>query len=164
MKKILYLLLLLPLVLLSQEKKKKILDTSLLNEIEIMFDKDQLYRSNILSDRKHLLSEVEWKTLWKFQFEIDDQNTRRIIEIVKEYGYVDHSNSNIEYIPMISFFLHAPKKYTEEIKSLIDKERKKGNVDGTTYDKIISHLKFSIPENLKMNYKEEKKNDSIDKQ
>lgn len=164
MKKIIYLILLLPLLLHSQEKKKKILDASLLEEIELMFDRDLLYRGCILYDKVHLLSEKDRKALWKLQFVIDDENTQKLLEIIKKHGYVDAKNSNIEYIPMLPFFLHAPKKYWKEIKILIDKEKKKGNINDKSYDKIIAHMKFSIPEDLKMNYLPKKENDSLNKQ
>lgn len=164
MKKVIYLLFLLPLLLISQEKKKQILDAALIEEIELMSEYDQLYRGSILYNQQHLLSEKERKTLWKFQFAKDDTNTKRLIEIVKKHGYIDETNSNLEYVSILPFFLHAPKKYWAEIKILIEKEKKKGNISEAIYDKIISHMKFSIPEDLKINYIGRKKNDSINKQ
>lgn len=164
MRKSIFLLLLLPFLLFSQEKRKQILDASLIEEIELMSEKDQLYRGSILFDQQHLLSKEERKTLWKFQFAKDDINTKKLLEIVKKYGYIDQTNSNLEYVSILPFFLHAPKKYWAEIKILIAKEKKKGNIDEATYDKIISHMKFSIPEDLKLNYIGRKKNDSINKQ
>lgn len=165
MKRVIYLFFLLPLILFSQEEKKKqILATSLIEEIELMSEKDQLYRSSIFYDQQHLLSEEERKTLWKFQFSKDDENTKKLIEIIKKHGYIDETNSNLEYVSILPFFLHAPKKYWKEIKILISKERKKGNIDDAKYNKIIEHMKFSIPEDLKINYTGRKKNDSINKQ
>ncbi|WP_430409997.1 hypothetical protein [Kordia sp.] len=165
MKNIIYLVFLLSLSVFGQEeKKKKILDATLIMEIDLMHEKDQLYRGSILYDQQHLLSEEERKTLWKFQFAIDDKNTKRLIEIVKKYGYVNQHNSNLEYISILPLFLHSPKKYWKDIKSLIDREKRKGNIKDATYDKIISHMKFSIPEDLKINYLSTKKNDSLNKQ
>lgn len=165
MKKILYLLFLLPLTLLSQKKENmKILEPSLIKELELMSEREWLYRGCILYDKVYLLSEKERNMLWQLQFAIDDSNTKRLIEIIKKHGYVDHRNSNIDYVPMLRFFLHAPKKYWEEIKVLIDKEKQRGNIDDTSYNAIISHMKFSIPEDLKINYLPQKENDSLNKQ
>ncbi|QHI38679.1 hypothetical protein IMCC3317_40730 [Kordia antarctica] len=163
MKKIIYILFFLSLNVHCQEaKKQKILDPVLVEEIHLICERDQLLRGYILTDKEYLLTKEEKKVLWKLQNDIDDYNTRRFIQIVKEHGYVDSSNSNIESFATYAIFMHSSEKYWEEIRLLIDEEKKKGNLDKSSHGIITWHI-TGRPEPT-INYIPNKENDSLNKQ
>ncbi|MBC8754679.1 hypothetical protein H2O64_08330 [Kordia sp. YSTF-M3] len=163
MKHIIYMIFFFSLFGFSQESKpKKILDSDLLKEIQLICNRDQLLRGSLLTENKDLLTKEERKILWKVQNDIDDYNTKRFIQIVKEHGFVDSSNSNIKSAATYAIFMHSAEKYWEEIRVLIDEEKKKGNMSESAHGIITWHIK-GRPEPT-INYLPNKENDSLNKQ
>lgn len=163
MKHIVYIILFFSLFGFSQELKvNKILDSKLLVEIQLICKRDQLLRGSLLTEKKDLLTKEERKILWKIQNDIDDYNTRRFIQIVKEHGFVDSSNSNIKSVATYAIFMHSAEKYWEEIRLLIDDEKRKGNMSKSAHGIITWHIK-GRPEPT-INYLPKKENDSLNKQ
>ena len=163
MKKIALLIYLCSFFAISQESKSiKILDSKLVNEIKLMYERDQLLRGMVLTDKQHLLTTEEKKILWKIQSDIDEYNTKRFIQIIREHGFVDSSNSNVKDAATYIILMHAPRKYYNDLQKLLQEERKKGNIDKSSYGLITWHIK-GRPEPT-INYLPTKENDSLNKQ
>ena len=80
-------------------------------------------------------------SLWTIQTEIDKRNTSLLIEITQKRGWLSKQDLGCtEYIAPVVIFRHAPKKYWDEIKTLIDKEYKEGRMEGGDYMFIVNHL------------------------
>lgn len=140
---------------------RKMLDAKLIEELRIMSEEDQLYRKTLLLDTSVVLSKRERDSLWKLQHQIDERNIKRLMEIVEEHGYVDAGNSNSKAAVYI-MFMHTPNQYKKEALKIIEKERKKRNIDKTSYDLISWHLKGREGLPFKIQYVQ--KNDSVNKQ
>lgn len=81
-------------------------------------------------------------SLWEIQNHIDHENTELLIEIIKKRGWISHSELGCsEYIAPVVIFRHAPKKYWNEIQSLIDKEYAEKRIGKGDFWFIDNHLK-----------------------
>lgn len=120
----------------SQEKiffPKKIVD-----EMNIMIENDQKYRSYI-SKNKQTLIKSDQDSLWKLQTNIDTYNINRLVQLIEEFGYFDSSNSNIK-APIFIFFMHTPKDMKDKVSNLIHSEYENGKIDKASYGMILWHL------------------------
>ncbi|WP_299122156.1 hypothetical protein [uncultured Winogradskyella sp.] len=142
-------------VINSQEKvEKKILPDILILELKSITQSDQKYRSIIVENRESL-SKKDKDSLWVLQDEIDINNTIRVIEIIKEYGYISSSNSNSNF-PMHIILMHTPNNLKSEVLELIEKENRAGRIVKSSYGLIKWHLEGR--KEVKLDYF--KKNDS----
>ena len=81
-------------------------------------------------------------SLWKIQSEIDKKNTKLLIDITKERGWVSKDGLGCtEYIAPVLIFRHAPKEFWQEIKPLIDKEFAEKRMGIGDYKFIDNHLR-----------------------
>lgn len=122
----------------SQELSKiKKVDTTLIQELEKMFDDDQRLRKLLMS--KHGFTTIQKDSIWILQDSIDDYNTIRLIEIVKDYGFLNSSNSNCR-VPIYAIFMHSPYEYKTQILELINTAKMKNEIDSAAYGLISWHI------------------------
>ena len=83
-------------------------------------------------------------SLWEIQSEIDKKNTKLLIDITKKRGWISKDGLGCtEYIAPVIIFRHAPEKYWEEIKLLIDKEYAEKRMGSGDYGFIDNHIHWS---------------------
>ena len=98
-----------------------------------------LSKSREIASKQSNHSQQEKDSLWQLQSEIDHYNTRRLIEIIKNKGWITKQNLGCqEEIKPWIIFRHAPKKYFAQIREIIDKENSISNYE---YKVIDNHLK-----------------------
>ena len=118
---------------------------TLLNE---MIESDQNIKN--LPELKNGSKRIK-DSLWTIQTEIDKRNTSLLIEITQKRGWLSKQDLGCtEYIAPVVIFRHAPKKYWDEIKTLIDKEYKEGRMEGGDYMFIVNHLNGRPSLNIKV--------------
>ncbi|HET8810000.1 MAG TPA: hypothetical protein VFM65_07030 [Flavobacteriaceae bacterium] len=69
----------------------------------------------------------------------DDKNIKRLIAITEKYGFPGMESLGHD-IPIFVIFVHAAPEYFEEVRKLIEKEYKRGNVSEFEKDFIFWHL------------------------
>ncbi|WP_320244135.1 hypothetical protein [Tenacibaculum sp. 1B UA] len=80
-------------------------------------------------------------SLMDLQIELDKENTKKLLEIVKKNGFPDIKKLNCSsYSAPFSIFLHSPEEYWEEIKEVINKEKKNNRITKGDYDYIMWHV------------------------
>lgn len=126
-------------VINSQEKiEKRILPDKILLKLMDIINSDQKYRSTIVENRENLSKKAK-DSLWDLQDKVDLKNTIRVIEVIKEYGYItsDNSNSNA---PIHIVLMHTPSELKSEVLELIEEENKAGRIIKSSYGLIKWHL------------------------
>jgi hypothetical protein len=89
---------------------------------------------------------LESDSLRLLQNLIDDENTARLIRIVKERGWLTAEKLECqEKFQPVLIFRHAPQKYWEEIRELIEKEKSAKRLSEYEYYLIDNHLKGRPP-------------------
>ena len=85
-------------------------------------------------------------SLRAIQQKLDEKNTEKLIEITKKHGWLTAQGIGCKerFITAV-IFRHAPKKYWNEIKVLIDKERREKRLSGYEHYLIDNHLKGRPP-------------------
>lgn len=132
------------------EKELKILNT----EIDLMYENDQstrLYfdkidsifgidkRNNIemhkSSSQKSFLGEEKYQaykfkndSLWKVIHQIDEYNTKRLIEITEKYGFPSNQRLKVKKSKTYFLFVHSSSQYFDRINVLIEKEYEEGRI------------------------------------
>lgn len=135
----------------AQVKPQKIvIDSITFNRLDKIGFQDQYYRT-ILAEEKQNLNQKQSDSLWKLQYIFDKENIINLIKIVKEYGYLDSSNSNTN-VAVYAVFMHTIEDYKEQVKKIIDEEKKKGNIDDTSYSLINWHIAGRKALPFKINY------------
>ncbi|MDT0622957.1 hypothetical protein [Croceitalea vernalis] len=77
---------------------------------------------------------------------IDANNTKMLIEITKKHGWLTASGLECkEKFKTVLIFRHAPKKYWNEVRAIIEKERTAKRLTGYEYYVIDNHLKGRPP-------------------
>lgn len=77
---------------------------------------------------------------------LDAKNTEQFIEITKKYGWLTAKALGCkERFKTVLIFRHAPRKYWDEIRTLIEKERTEKRLSGYEYYLIDNHLKGRPP-------------------
>lgn len=105
---------------------------------------------------KELLDSVRYKEYSHYKEElnsamsiIDDQNTKRLLQITKKYGFPSHERlvsvlGDVEDKSLTSspqlIFVHAEKEYFPQIIKLLKKEYKAGRIDKNACGHIMWHL------------------------
>ncbi len=80
------------------------------------------------------------------QNELDAINTRTLIKITKEHGWLTAQKLSCnQKFKTVLIFRHAPKKYWKEIRELIELERKEKRMSGYEHYVIDNHLKGRPP-------------------
>lgn len=96
-------------------------------------------------------------SLWEIQSQIDNKNTKLLIDITKKRGWVSKDGLGCtEYISPMIIFRHAPEKFWKELKPLIDKEYNEKRMEKSTHGFIDNHLR-GRPLDWNPNDKSEKK-------
>ena len=78
-------------------------------------------------------------SLWKIQAEIDYVNTKKLIEIVKKYGFPSVDRLEAPVAAWL-IFQHAPSSFWPELKTIVAKELKKGNLPSAEAAMLNWHL------------------------
>ncbi|NJB38202.1 hypothetical protein [Croceivirga sp. JEA036] len=95
-----------------------------------------------IADKRPKASEQTRDSLWKIQSQIDRKNTRTLIDITKNRGWVSKAELGCEeYISPVIIFRHAPKEFWPEIRQLIDKEFTENRMGEGDYSFIDNHIK-----------------------
>jgi len=82
----------------------------------------------------------------KKQKRIDAKNTKELIKIVKEHGWVTSKSLGCdEKFRTVLIFRHAPEKYWKHVRELIEKEKKAKRISEYEYFVIDNHLKGRPP-------------------
>lgn len=115
-----------------------ILNDDLLFELENMVNKDQKYRVMMSSDSL-TFNTAEKDSLWLIQNIIDEENTKRLIEIVSDKGFI-HSSKTNSNSPVYIIFMHSPFKYKSKILEIINKAKKNNRIDSAAYGLINWHI------------------------
>lgn len=113
---------------------KKPWDTTLIEEFLEMDKTDQKYRSG--DDNYFIRNNV-------FQSYIDSVNTKRVIEIIKVYGYPNAERLKKKVNASI-ILMHAPEFYFPELKKILEVENKLGNIPKYEYEILKWHLSGRI--------------------
>ena len=121
------------------------------------FDKSETDRIENLPDslrteemtKRRFESDSIGKLIWKNYINPKDaEHTERMIEITKKYGfpslnrikkYYDKEFVDPEFNPYI-LLVHAPKKYWEELKTLMKNELDNGFINKCTYGHLLWHI------------------------
>ena len=99
-----------------------------------------------LAGRKLMPLMAQNDSLLHLQRNLDAKNTEKLIEITKNNGWLTAEGLGCkENFKTVLIFRHAPKKYWEEIKKLIEKERTEKRMSGYEYYVIDNHLKGRPP-------------------
>lgn len=89
---------------------------------------------------------VQNDSLRELQLELDAKNTLKLIEITKKHGWQTSKSLGCDQrFRTVLIFRHAPEKYWNEIRDLIDKERNEKRMSGYEYYVIDNHLKGRPP-------------------
>ena len=85
-------------------------------------------------------------SLLALQKNIDAYNTRKLIEITKKHGWLTAKGLECkEKFKTVLIFRHAPKKYWDEVRAIIEKERTTKTLSEYEYYIIDNHLKGRPP-------------------
>lgn len=122
----------------SQNNSKVIVPENIKRELKIIIESDQKFRTYISKNRKNLLK-AEIDSLWRLQSIEDNRNTRRVIEIIEEYGYLLSSNSNTRF-PMHIILMHTPNQLKDTVYKVINMEMEAGRITQSSYGMITWHL------------------------
>lgn len=105
-----------------------------------------LTKARELASKPSNSSKKERDSIWQLQSEIDNYNTQRLIEIVKNKGWITKQSLGCqEEIKTWIIFRHAPKTYFAQIREIIDKEYKGNRISQYEYEVINNHLKGRPP-------------------
>ncbi|WP_340064821.1 hypothetical protein [Ascidiimonas aurantiaca] len=98
-------------------------------------------RARILADKKGTFTQKYQDSLMQMQKQLDIENTRELLRIVKEHGF-----PNIEKLGCKSYavpfliFGHAPEAFWKEIGEVIEVEKKKNRISEGDYNYIRWHI------------------------
>jgi len=127
---------------------QKILDSIKLqkNLTDKQFDSlDEKEQNEIRKNAKILLnnrSVINWDSIANLQNQIDEKNTKLLIDIISYKGWPNKDSLNcIEFGPPVLIFRHAPKEYFDTIRVIIEKEHEKKRMGDGDYMFIDNHLK-----------------------
>lgn len=113
-------------------------DVELCNLLSKMTDDDQKIRNMDLLQNG---TQKQKDSLWEIQNEIDLRNTKLLIEITENRGWVSKKKLSCDgTMAPVVIFRHSPKQYFEKIKELIETESKAGRMEGGDYMFIDNHL------------------------
>lgn len=115
-----------------------ILDDKLIFELENMISEDQKYRVMMASDSLIFNTGVK-DSLWTLQKKIDEKNTKRLIEIIADNGFIHSSKTNCK-LPVYLIFMHSPFKYKTQILNIINYAKKNNTIDSAAYGLIKWHI------------------------
>lgn len=92
-------------------------------------------------DKMNVANQSVQDSLMDKQVLLDIENTKKMIEITKKYGFPDIKKLKCtEYSAPFLIFVHSPENFWKEIKDLIEVERKKKRISEGDYNYISWHL------------------------
>lgn len=125
----------------SLDEKIKLDKERLISELITMCEKDQYYRNALeglkvenKNDRK-----LKYDSIWDLQERVDMENTRRLIEITKKYGFPNPDRIG-EPLPTWVIFQHSPKIFFDELSELLKVEHANGRLYDNEYAMIKWHM------------------------
>jgi hypothetical protein len=133
------------LTLISSEifAQEKIVDKiEMCNLLTELKTNDQLHRkSEILNSwNENKYSKKEIDSIWALQIKIDNENTEKLIELTKKYGWLSDERLDCLKLNIWIIFRHSQKKYFEQISELIEKEHNSNRLNDWHYKLIKNHL------------------------
>ena len=97
-------------------------------------------RARAIANKRELKStEKQEDSLMELQIVLDNRNTELLIDIIKERGFPDLPDCDGGQFPAITL-RHSQTQYWDEIRTLIDKELKAGNMNKGQYRIILNHI------------------------
>lgn len=139
MKKYILLLSIIALITCKTEKNYED-DKELCKILGEMTVNDQKFRGSERYSKP--VNKIKKDSIWKLQTQIDEINTKLLIDITKKRGWVSREELGCEeYIAPWVIFRHSPKKYWKEIRPLIEKEYAEKRMVVGDYMMIDNHLK-----------------------
>ena len=89
---------------------------------------------------------VQNDSLREMQLELDAKNTMKLIEITRKHGWQTSKSLGCnQRFKTVLIFRHAPKKYWNEVRTIIEKERSEQRMSEYEYYVIDNHLKGRPP-------------------
>lgn len=105
---------------------------------------DEKQQREIRADAKNLLdnrSQIKWDSLSNRQNQIDERNTKILIDIISYKGWPNKDSLNCAKSgPPVLIFRHAPEKYFDTIRTIIEREHKEKRMGDGDYWFIDNHL------------------------
>ncbi|WP_378180863.1 hypothetical protein [Aquimarina sp. SS2-1] len=113
----------------------------LCKELETMTENDMLYRRPLDSLYKigQAPPKKQWDSLWNLQTQLDDQNTRRLIEITEKYGFPGPKRVG-KPLPIWIIFQHSDEKYCDQLIPLLERELEAKRITVGEYQMIQWNL------------------------
>jgi hypothetical protein len=85
------------------------------------------------------------------QIKIDNRNTKELIQLVKKHGWLTSENLGCSSsFKTVLIFRHAQKKYWNQVREVIEKERAANRISEYEYEVIDHHLKSRPPMTKKL--------------
>jgi len=127
------------ITLIGCQEKRQYSDAEVCELLSEIGQNDQKFRFKL---KDTTISKKIKDSLWEIQSDLDNQNTKLMIEIIDQKGWpnADSLDCN-EPPPTIIVFRHAPKKFFDTIQTIIDTELERGTIDGLNHMFIDNHLK-----------------------
>ena len=120
---------------------RQVNNENLWKELKSMVNSDMLYRKPMGSSHRieKAPSKKIWDSLWNLQKKIDDQNTERLLETTKKYGFPNPTRTGKPYSVWM-IFQHADSKYKDDILPILERELKANRIESTEYTMIKWNL------------------------
>jgi hypothetical protein len=110
---------------------------------------DENKQNELRDSVKNLLDnrfETNWDSLVKRQNQVDEKNTKILIDIISYKGWPNTDSLNcVKGGPPVLIFRHAPEKYFDTIRTIIEKEYKEKRMAFNNYWFIDNHLQGRPP-------------------
>lgn len=117
--------------------------TEMCKRLHAMTESDQMYRKMIpdaFNENENQYSRTQIDSLWSLQIEIDNQNTRKLIDLTKTYGWLSNERLNCKKLNVWLIFRHSQREYHSEISELIEKEHLEARLRNFEYKLIKDHI------------------------
>jgi hypothetical protein len=99
-------------------------------------------RTRAISEKINRISKKEQDSLMNLQIEIDNKNTKLLMDIIREKGWVYKNELGCEeYVSAWIVFRHSQSEYWNEIREIIEKEKAEKRIGDGDYKMIDNHIK-----------------------
>lgn len=112
----------------------------LISELTLMYKEDQERRKYLMSLKNNKEQyKIAYDSIKPIQLKIDENNTKRLIEITRKYGFPNIDRLGAP-LPLWLIFQHTPEKYNAEVKRLLKTEVKEKRFPVGEFKMISWHL------------------------
>ena len=108
-----------------------------------MSDLDSVYglNSNPYEALNNNVYRFKNDSLWDIAHKIDEENTKKLIEITKTYGFPNNKRLGVYKSKAYLIFVHSPKEYFSVIDSLITEEFEQNRISEYKKEYIFWHTR-----------------------